>query len=114
MIVSLIIFISIGIFCFLLTEIFISSEDLFFNSLVSLHEIHILFSKVTNVQGNLERVNADTDTKDDNNMNSVASRERTTSNIPVGLWTPMNNSFVLQHLKDAEQKKAIDVLLKKG
>ena len=114
MIVSLIIFISIGIFCFLLTEIFISSEDLFFNSLVSLHEIHILFSKVTNVQGILQQVNADTDTKDDNNMNSIASRERTTSNIPVGLWTPMNNSFVLQHLKDAEQKKAIDVLLKKG
>ena len=26
----------------------------------------------------------------------------------------MNNSFVLQHLKDLEQKKAIDVLLKKG
>lgn len=112
--VSLIIFISIGIFCYLLTEIFISSEDLFSNSLVSLHEIHILFSKVTNVQGILQQVNADTDTKDFNNMNSIASRERTTSNIPVGLWTPMNNSFVLQHLKDAEQKKAIDVLLKKG
>ena len=114
MIVSLIFFISIGIFCYLLTEIFISSEDLFSHSLVSLHEIHILFSKVTNVQGILQQVNADTDTKDYNNMNSVASRVRTTSNIPVGLWTPMNNSFVLQHLKDAEQKKAIDVLLKKG
>ncbi len=114
MIVSLIFFISIGIFCYLLTEIFISYEDLFFNSLVSLHEIHILFSKVTNVQGILQQVNADTDTKDYTNMNSIASRERTTSNIPVGLWTPMNNSFVLQHLKDAEQKKAIDVLLKKG
>ncbi len=107
-------FFSIGIFCFLLTEISISSKDLFFNSLVSLHEIHFLFSKITNVQGILQQVNADIDTKDDNNMNSVASRERTTSNIPVGLWTPMNNSFVLQHLKDAEQKKAIDVLLKRG
>jgi hypothetical protein len=114
MIVSLIVFICIGIFCYFLTEIFISSEDLFSNSLVSLHEIYILFSKVTNVQGILQQVNADTDTKDDKNMNSVASRERTTSNIPVGLWTPLNNSFVLQHLKDAEQKKAIDVLLKKG
>lgn len=94
MIVSLIIFISIDIFCFLL--------------------IDILFSKVTNVQGVLQHLNADIATKDDNNMNSVASRERTNSNIPVGLWTPMNNSFVLQHLKDLEQKKAIDVLLKKG
>lgn len=53
MIVSLIIFISIGIFCFLLTD--------------------ILFSKVTNVQGVLQQLNADIDTKDDNNMNSVAS-----------------------------------------
>ena len=114
MIVSLIIFISISIIPFLLTEIFISYEDLFFHSLVSLHEIHILFSKVANVQGILQQGNADIDTKDDNNMNSVASRERTSSNIPVGLWTPMNNSFVLQHLKDAEQKQAIDVLLKKG
>ena len=66
MIVSLIIFISLGIFCFLLTEISISSKDLFFNSLVSLHEIHFLFSKITNVQGILQQVNADTDTKDDN------------------------------------------------
>lgn len=56
MIVSLIIFISIGIFCFLLTD--------------------ILFSKITNVQGELQQLNADIDTKDDNNMNSVASRER--------------------------------------
>ncbi len=51
MIVSLIIFISIGIFCFLL--------------------IDILFSKVTNVQGVLQQLNADIATKDDNNMNSV-------------------------------------------
>ena len=114
MIVSLIIFTSIGIFCYLLTEIFISSEDLFSNSFVSLHEIHILFSRVTDVQGILQQVNADTDTKDYNNMNPVASREGITNNIPVGLWTPMNNSFVLQHLKDAEQKKAINVLLKNG
>lgn len=114
MIVSLIIFSSIGIFCCLLIEIFISYDDLFFNSLVSLHEIHILFSKATNVQGILQQKNVDTDTKDNNNMNSVASRQSTNSNITVGLWTPMNNSFVLQHLKDGEQKKAIDVLLKKG
>lgn len=114
MIVSLIIFISIGIFCCLLTEIFVPYDDLFFNSLVSLHEIHILFSKVTILQEILQQVNADTDTKENNNMNSFTSRGGTTSNIPVGLWTPMNNSFVLQHLKDAEQKKAIDVLLKKG
>lgn len=98
MIVSLIIFSSIGIFCSLLIEIFISYDDLFFNSLVSLHEIHILFSKATNVQGILQQKNVDTDTKDNNNMNSVGSRERTNSNIPVGLWTPINNSFVL-HLK---------------
>ncbi len=57
------------------------------------------------MQGVLQHLNADIATKDDNNMNSVASRERTNSNIPVGLWTPMNNSFVLQHLKIWNRKK---------
>ena len=112
--VSLIIFLSIGVSCFLLTEIFLSYEDLFFNSLASLHEMNNLFSKVTKVQEILLQVDAETDTDNHNNRNLVTSPEGFAGNIPVGLWTPINSSYVLQHLNGAEQKKAIDFLLKMG
>ena len=62
----------------------------------------------------LQQINADNDIKDDNNMNSVASRERTTSNIPVGLWTPMNTSFALQHLKRCGTEKSNGYTSQKG
>ena len=112
--VSLIIFLSIGVSCFLLTEIFLSYEDLFLNSLASLHEMNNLFSKVTKVQEILLQVDAETDTDNHNNRNLVTSPEGFAGNIPVGLWTPINSSYVLQHLNGAEQKKAIDFLLKMG
>ena len=112
--VSLIIFLSIGVSCFLLTEIFLSYEDLFFNSLASLHEMNNIFSKVTKVQEILLQVDAETDTDNHNNRNLVTSPEGFAGNIPVGLWTPINSSYVLQHLNGAEQKKAIDFLLKMG
>jgi len=112
--VSLIIFLNIAVSCFLLTEIFLWYEDLFFNSLASLHEMNILFSKVTKVQEILLHVNAETDTDNNNNRNLVTSREGFAENIPVGLWTPINSSYVLQHLNGEEQKKAIDFLLKMG
>ena len=112
--VSLIIFLSIGVSCFLLTEIFLSYEDLFLNSLASLHEMNNIFSKVTKVQEILLQVDAETDTDNHNNRNLVTSPEGFAGNIPVGLWTPINSSYVLQHLNGAEQKKAIDFLLKMG
>lgn len=110
---SLIIFFSIGISCFFLTEILLSYEDLIFTSLASLHGMNDIFSKVTKVQEILPHVNADIDT-DNNNMNLVTPREGFARNIPVGLWTPINSSYVLQHLNGEEQEKAIYFLLKMG
>ena len=112
--ITLIIFFGIGISCFFLTEIFLSYEDLFFVYLVSLHIINNNLLKVTEVQEILQRVTASNDTNDDNNKNIVTSREGFARNIPVGLWTPINGSYVLQHLTGVEQIKAIDLLLKMG
>jgi hypothetical protein len=110
---SLIIFFSIGISCFI-TEIFLSNEDLFITYLISFHGKHNLFSIVTEVLEILQQVNAENGTNNDNNMNLDNAREGFAGNIPIGLWTPINSSHVLEHLKGAEQKKAIDVLLKMG
>ena len=113
--VTLIIFFSIGISCFFLAEIFPSYEDLFFTSLVSLYGMNNnLLSKLMDVQEILQHVNAVNDTDDDNNIDTVTSREGLARNIPVGLWTPINSSYVLQHLNGAEQIKAIDILIKMG
>jgi hypothetical protein len=98
-----------------LAEIFSSNEDLFFTSLVSLYGMNNnLSSKASVVQEILQHVNAVNDTNNDNNINPVTPRERLSENIAVGLWTPLNSSYVLQHLDGAEQKKAIDILIKKG
>jgi hypothetical protein len=113
--VTLIIFFSIGISCFFLAETFPSYEDLFFTSLVSLYGMNNnLLSKVMDVQEILQHVNAVNDTEDYNNIDTVTSREGLARNIPVGLWTPINSSYVLQHLNGAEQIKAIDILIKMG
>jgi hypothetical protein len=69
---------------------------------------------VTEVLEILQRVNAENGTNNDNNMNVDNAREGFAGSIPIGLWTPNNSSHVLEHLKGAEQKKAIDVLLKMG
>ena len=113
--VTLIIFFSIGISCFFLAEAFPSYKDLFFTSLVSLYGMNNnLSSKVSDVQEILQYVNAVDDTDNHNNINPVTPREGLSENIPIGLWTPINSSYVLQHLNGAEQKKAIDILIKKG
>ena len=113
--VRLIILFSIGITCYFLTETFFSYEDLFFPSLVSLYGINNNLSiKVSYVQEILQHVNAINDTNNDNNIIPITSRVGLAGNIPVGLWTPINSSYVLQHLNGVEQKKAIDVLLKMG
>lgn len=111
--VTLIIFFGIGISCLFLTEILLSHEDLFFAYLVSLHVMNN-YLKITEVQEILQHVNAANDTNNNNDKNIVTSREGLARNIPVGLWTPINGSYVLQHLTGAEQKKAINILLKIG
>ncbi|HKQ22077.1 MAG TPA: hypothetical protein VJS91_08560, partial [Nitrososphaeraceae archaeon] len=98
-----------------MAETFPSYEDLFFTSLVSLYGMNNnLLSKVMDVQEIFQHVNAVNDTDNDNKINPVISPEGLSEDNPVGLWTPINNSYVLQHLNGAEQKKAIDILIKMG
>jgi len=71
-----------------------------------------LLLKVTDAQEILQHVNAVNDTDNYIDKNLVTSREEFSGNIPIGFWSPVNNSYVLQHLNGAERKKAIDILLK--
>lgn len=108
------IFISIGIFCFLITQSFLSDTNLFSIFSRSLSDIHLLISNSRDVVEILQHINAENDINKGNNINDITSQEGTTENTTVGLWTPMNTSFALQHLKRAEQEKAMEILLKKG
>ena len=110
----LVIFIGIGIFSFLITQSFLSDTNLFFIFSRSLSDIHNSISKSIDVVEILHHINAENDIDKGNNINVVTSREGTNENTTVGLWTPMNTSFALQHLKRAEQEKAMEILLKKG
>jgi hypothetical protein len=77
---------------------------------LSLNDIHLLLS---NAMGQQE-VSAKNGIKNGNNIDATAIREATSGNTTVGLWTPSNTSFALQHLKGQEQEKAMDTLLKNG
>jgi len=63
----------------------------------------------------IQKINAEDGTEGSNNINQIGSINRAAkgSNV-VGLWTPMNASFVLQHLKGEQQEKTIDTLLMWG
>ena len=110
----LVIFISIGIFSFLITQSFLSDTNLVSIFFRSLNDIHLLISKSTDLVEILQYINAENDINKGNNIIDINSREGTTENTTVGLWMPMNTSFTLQHLKRAEQEKALEILLKKG
>ena len=109
----LVIFLCIGIFYSLLIALFaLYSNVLFVLSHVVYDPIHLL-SKNIDHQGIIQETNAQNGIKNGNNS-LTTSRQLNTEDITVGLWTPMNNSFALQHLEGEEQKKAIDTLLNKG
>jgi len=112
-IAMLVIFLCIGIFYSLLIALFaLYSNVLFVLSHVVYDPIHFL-SKNIDHQGIIQVTNAQNGIKNGNNS-LTTSRQLNTEDITVGLWTPMNNSFALQHLEGEEQKKAIDTLLNKG
>lgn len=110
----LVIFIGIVIFSFLITQSFLSDANLFSIFFGSLSDIHHLISKSTDVVEIIQHINAENDINKGNNISVITSQEGTNENTTVGLWTPMNTSFALQHLKRAEQEKAMEILLKKG
>jgi hypothetical protein len=107
---TLIIFIGIGIFCFLLFKTLFLYPNSFSIFSLSLNDIHLLLSNAIGQQ----EVSAENGIKNGNNIDGTAIREATSGNTTVGLWTPSNTSFALQHLKGQEQEKAMDTLLKNG
>lgn len=109
----LVIFLGIGIFCFLLMQLLLSYPTLF--SIFSLlqNDIH-LFSNTIRQQETIQEISAENGIKNGNDIDVTTSREAASRDIPVGLWTPINTNFALQNLKGEEQEKAIDTLLKKG
>ncbi len=111
--VVLIVFLGIGIFCFLLIQPLLSNPTSF--SIFSLlqNDIH-LFSNTIRQQETIQEISAENGIKNGNNIDVTTSRESASRDIPFGLWTPINTSFALQHLKGEEQEKAMDTLLKKG
>jgi hypothetical protein len=110
----LVIFIGIGIFSFLITQSVLSNTNLFSIFFRALGDIHLLISKFTDAVEKLQQINAENDINNGNKINVITSPEGTAGNTTVGLWTPMNTSFALQHLEGVEQKKGMDTLLKKG
>ena len=109
----LVIFLFIGIFYSLLIAFFPSySNVLFILSHVVYDPLHLL-SKNIHHQEIIQETNAQSGIKNGNNS-LTTSRQLNTEDITVGLWTPMNNSFALQHLEGEDQKMAIDTLLNKG
>lgn len=106
--------IGIGVFSFLIAQSFLSYTNLFSIFFRSLNDIHLLISKSTDAVEILQQINAENDINNGNNISVITSREGATANTTVGLWTPMNTSFALQHLEGVEQKKGMDTLLKKG
>ena len=109
----IVIFLGIGIFCFLLNQPLLSYPTSF--SIFSLlqNDIH-LFSNTIRQQETIQEISAENVIKNGNNIDVTTSREAASRDIPFGLWTPINTSFALQHLKGEEQEKAMDTLLKKG
>jgi len=109
----LVIFFGIGIFCYLLIQPLLSYPISF--SIFSLfqNDTHF-FSNTIRQQETIQEISAANGIKNGNNIDVTTSREAVSRDFTVGLWTPINTSFALQHLKGEEQKKAMDTLLKKG
>lgn len=109
----LVIFLCIGILYSLLIAFFpFYSNVLFFFSHVVYDPLHLLSNNIR-YHGMIQETNAQVDIKDGNNS-LTPTRQLNREDTTVGLWTPINNSFALQHLAGEEQKNAIDALLSKG
>jgi len=111
--VVLIDFLGIGIFCFLLIQPLLSNPTSFSIFPLLQNYIH-LFSNAVRQQETIQEISAENGIKNGNNIDVTTSREAASRDFTVGIWTPINTSFALQHLKGEEQEKAVDTLLKKG
>ena len=112
-VVILVIFLFIGIFYSLLIAFFPSYSNVLFILYHVVYDPLHLLSRNIDHQGIIQETNAQSSIKNGNNS-LTTSRQLNIEDTTVGLWTPMNNSFALQHLEGEDQKKAIDTLLNKG
>ena len=87
---------------------------LFIQSILPYTYLFSVFSLSLNNHEVIQKINAENSIKSGNNINESNSIKRSSRDTTIGLWTPMNATFVLQHLKGEEQEKAIDTLLKRG
>ena len=87
---------------------------LFIQSVLPYTYLFSVFSLSLNNHEVIQKINAENSIKSGNNINESNSIKRSSRDTTIGLWTPMNATFVLQHLKGEEQEKAIDTLLKSG
>jgi hypothetical protein len=109
----LVIFFGIGIFCYLLIQPLLYYPTSFSMFSLFQNDTHF-FSNTIRQQETIQEISAANGIKNGNNIDVTTSREAASRDFTVGLWTPINTSFALQHLKGEEQKKAMDTLLKKG
>ena len=79
----------------------------------------LLLSNNTDNYNFLQNINAENVIKNHNSKKQIISINKNHHHdadeyISIGAWGPLNNSFILQHLKGEEQKNAIKTLLNQG
>ncbi len=79
----------------------------------------LLLSNNTDSYNFLQNINAENVIKNHNSKKQIISINKNHHHdadeyISIGAWVPLNNSFILQHLKGEEQKNAIKTLLNQG
>ena len=79
----------------------------------------LLLSNNTDNYNFLQNINAENVIKNHNSKKQIISINKNHHHdadeyINIGAWVPLNNSFILQHLKGEEQKNAIKTLLNQG
>jgi hypothetical protein len=110
---DVLILLGIVIICFLLIQSVYSVPNSFSIFSLSVNN-NYPFSKIVSHDEIIQEISAENGIKNGNNIKVNISGDSTSRDFTIGLWTPTNASYVLQHLKGEEQEKAIDSLLNKG
>lgn len=110
---DVLILLGIVIICFLLIQSVYSVPNSFSIFSLSVNN-NYPFSKIVSHDEIIQEISAENGIKNGNNIKVNISGDSTSRGFTIGLWTPTNASYVLQHLKGEEQEKAIDSLLNKG
>ena len=110
---NILILLGIVIICFLLIQSVYSVPNSFTIFSLSINN-NYPFSKIINHDEIIQEISAENGIKNGNNIEVKTSEDSTSKDLTIGLWTPTNASYVLQHLRGEEQEKSIDSLINKG